>query len=497
LSKIRDLNDIQVFEDILWDLKESNLIYLFVNEGVQYISSAQDYISEKGIAKHVWRLSDDLSVVRERVSIEEFIRFKKKFGTVLELTDSQYDAVNLIMKSNFSLLIGAPGTGKTFTVKTIIEMLQHFGFIRDGGVGLAAPTGIAAKILDGATGILAQTVHRMLKFQPETNDFYYNDYERLEQCDLIIVDEISMLDVNLANSVLKAVANKTQVVFIGDKNQLPSVDKGAVLRDLMLFPDVVVAELTHGRRFSDESGIGICAKDINNGMPPSCVNKPSGDFYFKKSFGINSLQKDIVSYFTKAIEQLHCELDDIQVLTPKVVGELGSANLSKMIKAAINPSNYAPTIKYNEQEFSVGDRVVLLQNMYTKNVYNGDIGKVISVTPSQRRLVVEFKDEVADFVGGEINFLTLAYAISVHKSQGSQFPIVLMPFHQIYGTMLYRSLVYTGVTRAQKAFIGLGDFQSLAYAARVDNSIHRKTTLLGHLTEQNFRIDQRSTLILT
>lgn len=493
VDKLGTLVSPQKILDVIWQLNAKGVVYLFQNDAVNYISTTVDYMNEKGVAKHVWRLTDDLSAVAE-IDVEQYLSDQHQKGNKIQPTPSQLLALKGIVNNNLSLLIGAPGRGKTFTVKIVIDILIKYGVINKDKVGLAAPTGIASKILEEATGFPASTVHRLLKYLPETGDFEYNEYERMEELDLLLVDESSMLDAYMSNCCLRAVANKTRVVLLGDKNQLSSVDKGSVLRDLIKFGGVPTYELVEGKRFSEDSDISICAEDINSGNPPSVVNKSGGNFFFKKAFSQHQIKQELLSYIVKAQQQFGLELDDIQVLTPMVVGTLGSDALSLMIKTSLNPTPKNESVVYKEKMFGLNDRVILRQNMYDKGVYNGDIGKVISVISNQK-IVVEFSKEIAEFSGAELSQVDLAYAVSVHKAQGSQFPVVIMPFHSTYGLMLYRSLAYTGITRTKLKFIGIGDFSSLAYAAKNDISEHRETTLLGHLNQANLRISELQTLV--
>ena len=494
LEKLGRLVDANKVVDVIWHLRDKGIVSLFECKNIQYISLTTDYMNEKGVAKHVMRLCDDLSTVRN-VDVDAYLAEKNSnLDEKIELKPSQMRAVKGIVKNNLSLLIGAPGRGKTFTVKLVIEALIASGDVKSDAIGLAAPTGMASKILGASTGRESSTVHRLLKYQPETGTFHYNEYERMEELQLLIVDEISMLDAYMANSLLKSVANKTQVVLIGDKYQLPSVDKGSVIRDLIESNMIPVYELTEGVRFSERSELGVCATDVNEGRPPSVVNKPGGSFFFKKGDTPENILKLILEYIQRSISQFQVELDDVQVITPKVKGVLGNLSISKYIKEALNPTDIGSSVIYGDKCFGMSDRVILKQNMYAKSVYNGDIGKVISVFPREKKIVVEFKDQIAEFEGAQLTVLDLAYAITVHKSQGSQFGVVIMPFHSSHGIMLYRSLVYTGMTRSQKAFVGLGDFNSMVYAAKTDNSDLRITTLLGHMLDINFRIDEKSSL---
>ena len=493
LEKLGRLVDPSQLVDVIWQLREKGVIFLYENSGEQYVSLTFDYMNEKGVAKHALRLEDDLTHVRH-VDFDAYLQKQKEKGIIIEPTASQLEAIKGILKSNISLLIGGPGMGKTFTVKLVIDALVSSGYIKKDAIGLAAPTGIASKILETATSLEAQTVHRLLKYLPETGSFQYNEYERMEELQLLLVDEYSMLDAYMSNCLLKAVANKTQVVIIGDKCQLPSVEKGAVLRDLISSGKIPTFELLEGRRFSERSEIGICASDINNGVPPSAVNRKEGSFYFKRALAPKDIVSLIIDYISRTQNQFGLELDDIQVLTPRLKGALGSIELSKVIKQHFNPTDVTESVVYNDKVFGVGDRVILKQNMYSKSVYNGDIGKIINIYPKERRVLVEFKDQITDFEGAQLVVLDLAYAISVHKSQGSQFPVVIMPFHSSHGIMLYRSLVYTGVTRTQTAFVGIGDFNSLVHAARTDTSSLRQTSLVGHLLDENYRIDSRDSL---
>lgn len=479
---------------VIWGLYENKRISLYQIGDIQYLSTSQDFYSEKSIAKHSWRLIDDLAHVRRNINIDSYLSELAMKGKAVSLTPSQAKAISGAVVSNFSLLIGPPGRGKTFTVKLLIDILSRFGHINKSKVGLVAPTGIAAKNLGNAAGMPAETIHRLLKYVPETGEFEFNEENRLENLDFVAVDEASMLDVNIGHSLLRAIANKTQVVVIGDKDQLQSVDRGAVLRDLMRYSRIPIFELKEGKRFSEESAIGIVSDDINNGRAPSVVNKKGGGFYFKKAIAGADIVAQLLKCIRVAKKQFNCTLNDIQVLTPKVVGGLGSDELSRVIKEFANPHEDRPTLWFQERCFSDGDRVVLTQNLYTKGVYNGDIGYVCFVNEKLGTLYVEFDTELVEFKGAELRLLSLAYALSVHKSQGSQFKVVIMPFHKELSFMLHRSMVYTAITRAKEAFIGIGDYSVLLRSKDYDVSDDRVTTLVEHLESKILRIDSIETL---
>jgi exodeoxyribonuclease V alpha subunit len=493
-SKLRGNYKIETILLRIWSLVIKGRIVIYSFDGLQCVSLLSDYQVEMQIAKHVRRLSEDISSARSQVDIRKYV--KDRYNEGIKFTEGQVAALETLVRSNFGVLVGPPGTGKTFIVRHILRVLIEYGVIKSDKVAMAAPTGKSANVLSQATGRPVSTIHRLLRYHPDTDSFYYDEFCKMEDLEILIVDEFSMVDMYMGNSLLQSVSCNTQVILLGDKCQLQSVEKGCVLRDIVGHNGAVVCDLFEGKRFKNTSDIGICSKDIMNGFPPSSVNKKGGSFYFKSAVSVRDIESEILSYIEKTSKIYNLSPLDIQVLTPKVVGSLGSVSLSNIIKERFNPVSDVDCISYGGSSFSVNDRVVIQKNMYKKEVFNGDVGIIISVNSDDASLIVKCGKVLVTLVGWEIGQLTLSYALSIHKSQGSQYPVVIIPFHTVLEYMLYRSIIFTGVTRSQVAFVGIGSFDALCYGVNRDISQDRMTALSGHLSNTVNRISDFNTLLV-
>lgn len=487
-----DLTDKQIKKH-LWVLSESSRVVFFVYDDEKYLSLSSDFNVELGIAKHVSRLCDDLTFARKQLDVDGYVKIQSESGLVF--TDSQKETFRGVVNANFSIVIGGPGTGKTFTVKHLIAFLLDGGVIDPERIALAAPTGKSANVLSDATGYSVSTVHRFLKYQPETGVFLHDEFFKLDNLDLLVVDEFSMVDMSMSHSLFQAIPSVTQVIILGDTGQLESVGKGSVLRDLISYGGVPVFELSEGKRFSNESDIGISSKDIQNGQPPTVVNRPSGSFFFKKALFVSDIEREILNYIPKCAKLSGVDVLDVQVLAPNVVGRLGSVALSRLIKNCFNPPIEGGSLVLGDKVFNLKDRVVVEKSIYLKDVFNGEVGTIVGLDNERCIVDVQFGTRMVTLEGREVGYLALSYALSVHKSQGSQYSVVIMPFHSSQGRMLYRSIVFTGVTRARSIFVGVGSFDELCRGVFTDLSKNRKTVLTGHLSSLVYRITAFDTLI--
>ena len=402
------------------------------------------------------------------------------------LNAEQLQAVHRAMTSPVSILTGGPGVGKTTTVAAMVNAALARGW----AVKLAAPTGRAAKRLSEATGQNATTIHRLLQYNAKLKGFSFNPETPLP-CKFLILDEVSMLDVPLARALFRAVRPGTHVVLVGDKDQLPSVGPGAVLHDLIACGCFPVTELKQIYRQAAGSRIITSAHEVNCGIVPQLVNPPRGtrgDFYFYAGEDPVKTAEFIASLVSRSVPQFFGldPMEDIQVLTPMRRGECGTIALNQVLQAVLNPpSPDKPELTLNSDPpriFRLGDRVMQTKNNYEKQVFNGEMGRIIEVKPATKSFVVLFDQARVEYQSADCGQLLHAYAITIHKSQGSEFPCVIMPLLPQHHIMLQRNLLYTGMTRARQLFILLGSEYSVKTAVRNNTPMQRYSLLAWRLT---------------
>jgi exodeoxyribonuclease V alpha subunit len=398
------------------------------------------------------------------------------------LSDEQRDGVRTALLSRFMVLTGGPGTGKTTSTKAIVTAFEEL----KKEVLIASPTGRAAKRASEVTGREAKTVHRLLEFDPEQRGFKRGPDSPLE-CDVLIVDECSMLDMVLSYSLLKAVPNEAQVVFVGDVDQLPSVGPGNVLRDLIDSGVVPVARLTQVFRQAAQSLIITNAHAINQGRFPSLPPASEGkDCAFVKAEEPEEVAEKIVAIVARSLPKRGYKPNDIQVLTPMQRGSAGAAHLNTRLQETLNPPlpEKAEVVR-GSRLFRVGDRVMQIVNNYDKGVYNGDIGAVMSVNHEDSVLGVQFTDAQGttdvSYEFSDIDELTLAFATSIHKSQGSEYPVVVLAVHTQHYMLLQRNLLYTALTRAKKFAVLVGSQRAIGMAVKKQSDTKRHTRLKERL----------------
>ena len=394
--------------------------------------------------------------------------------TGIEYDEVQVEAIRQAIASKVMVLTGGPGTGKTTTTKAIIAALQSAGM----RILLAAPTGRAAKRMSEATGMEAKTIHRLLEYNPQ--DGYKRNDENPLEGDALIVDECSMIDIILMNNLTKALPTTMRLVLVGDIDQLPSVGAGNVLRDIIDSGVIPVVRLTRIFRQAQSSRIVMSAHAINRGCFPDISNGQHTDFFFMKQEEPEKVAETIVSLVRDRLPKAYRQpTANIQVLTPMQRGVVGAANLNVALQQALN-HNTAALVR-GGYTFKEGDRVMQLRNNYDKDVYNGDLGYVRSVDMEERTLTVDFDGQMVEYEASELDELTLAYATTIHKSQGSEYPIVVMPVLMTHYVMLQRNLIYTGITRAKKICVLVGQTKALAYAIHNMKVLKRNTRLKERL----------------
>lgn len=394
--------------------------------------------------------------------------------TGIQYDDVQIRAIKKALRSKVMVLTGGPGTGKTTTTQGIIAALKSKGL----EVQLAAPTGRAAKRMSEATGMYAETIHRLLEFHP-LEGYRRNEDNPLDG-DALIVDECSMIDIILMSHLMKALPARMRLIMVGDIDQLPSVGPGNVLRDIIDSERIPVIRLTRIFRQAQNSQIVMGAHSINQGQFPDIRNRRNTDFKFIVEDDKEAVAGKIVSLVKEEIPTTYgYSASDIQVLTPMQKGEIGGANLNSALQTALNTSEICLT--KGGSSFKIGDRVMQLRNNYKKSVFNGDLGYVESINTDEKTLKVNFDDSIVEYESSDLDEITLAYASTIHKSQGSEYPVVVMPVMMSHYIMLQRNLIYTGLTRAKKLCIMIGTRQALGCAIRNMAVLKRNTMLKDRL----------------
>ena len=383
--------------------------------------------------------------------------------TGLTLAKSQAEAIRLALRSKILVVTGGPGVGKTTIVNSILRILAA----KAVKLLLCAPTGRAAKRMKEATGMEAKTIHRLLEIDPKSFGFKRNEENPLD-CDLLVVDESSMVDVSLMQSLVKAIPDHAALLIVGDIDQLPSVGPGQVLADIIGSGVVPVVRLTEVFRQAAQSKIITSAHRINQGYIPD-LTKPDGDsdFYFVPAADPEQAVERIVDLVQTRIPKRFGlnAIRDIQVLCPMNRGGVGARSLNIELQAALNPAGDRKVERFG-WTFSPGDKVMQIENDYDKEVYNGDIGYVTGVDPEAGELVAKFDGNDVTYAFGELDTLVPAYAITIHKSQGSEYPAVVIPVMTQHYTMLQRNLLYTGVTRGKQLVILVGQPKAVAIAVK-------------------------------
>ena len=446
--------------------------------------------AERSLAAGIGHL---LNAGQERLPAFAAVDWQKALGwlrnrTGQDLAAGQQEAVKLALTNKVAVLTGGPGCGKSFTIRSVVELATA----KKASLVLVAPTGRAAKRLAELTGHEASTVHRLLELQPGGDPRYDRDHPL--DADVVVVDECSMMDVILANKLIKAVPEGAHLLLVGDVDQLPSVGAGEVLRDLLTANTIPRVRLTQIFRQAQQSGVVLNAHRINHGQPPQLTGYR--DFYWftcdpPAESGLHPAEEtaklvvDIVARRIPAKFALD-PVRDVQVLTPMHRGPAGAGTLNGLLQDALTPErDGTPEKRYGDRVFRVGDKVIQLRNDYTKGkagVFNGTVGTVIGMSLQEQTLaVLTDEDEQIDYDFAELDELAHAYAITIHRSQGSEYPAVVVPLTTSSWMMLQRNLLYTGVTRAKQLIVLVGSRRALAQAVRTPGAGRRHTALTHRL----------------
>lgn len=434
------------------------------------------YYAEDGSAKRLQSLLSDTSLFNSDVAAEPEAEYGSK-GSGIVYDEVQQAAIQKALDSKVMVLTGGPGTGKTTTTQGIIATFRA----RHMSILLAAPTGRAAKRMTEATGMEAKTIHRLLEYNPM--DGYKRNEENPLEGDALIVDECSMIDILLFYNLMKAIPSNMRLILVGDIDQLPSVGAGNVLRDIIDSRQIPVVRLTRIFRQAQSSRIVMNAHAINAGQFPNIKNGLDTDFFFINQVDADEIVKLIIGLVRDRLPKKYgYPPREVQVLTPMQRGTVGAGNLNIELQNALNPTG--PSLARGGYSFRQGDKVMQIRNNYDKNVFNGDIGYITAVDQNERTLTVTFDSRPIEYDITELDEIVLAYAITIHKSQGSEFPVVVMPVTMKHFVMLQRNLIYTGITRAKKICVLVGTTKALAYAIHNQTVSKRNTLLKERLNEK-------------
>lgn len=480
-----------IIEQAITDLALQGQIVLEAALSNQPVYLKALYISEQGATERL-RVILTAAAAPMSIDVERALVWLEEKQRIC-LAEQQKEAIRQATRSKALVITGGPGTGKTTIVNSIIKILER----KNRTILLCAPTGRAAKRMAEATGREAKTIHRLLEFNPRCQRFERNLDNPLE-ADLIVVDEMSMVDGVLFYNLLKALPQSCQIILVGDVDQLPSVGPGNVLRDLIRSSVVPVVTLTEIFRQAQESMIVVNAHRINHGEMPYSGRKDeerdgasvaeeerikNADFYF--------IERDEPEAILATIKELVCRriptrfgfdpLTDIQVLTPMHRGILGSIQLNAELQALLN--GQGESIMRGNRMYRVGDKVMQIRNNYDLDVFNGDIGRIVSINTEEHQVQVRFEERLVTYDTGDLDELILGYACSIHKAQGSEYPVVVMPLHTQHYTLLQRNLLYTAITRGRKLVVMVGSRKAVAIAVKNNRIEARNTQMAERLRE--------------
>ena len=467
------------------------------------------YYAELGVANQFLRLlipcQEQSTALQTSDSTPSLTQLEREMG--IRFAPQQREAIHTAMTTPAMILTGGPGTGKTTTVVGMIRLFEAEG----RRITLTAPTGRAAKRLSETTGSEAKTIHRLLEFSPQNNGFKRNRQNPLDT-DVVIVDETSMVDLVLMNRLMQAIRPTTTVILIGDTDQLPSVGAGNVLRELIDSQKIPVIQLTEIFRQAQESMIVTNAHRINKGDFPELTGTTDRNFFFMEEEDPDAIVELICSLIADRLPQ-HYDyhpIDDIQLLCPMRRGTLGTENLNRRLQEILNPEYTAPVsyplekarfgfqthrqvprrgevtspISRTAGGFRVGDKVMQVRNNYDYDVFNGDIGRVVNIEHIDKKVYIQFPDKQVAYDTADLGEIVLAYATTVHKAQGSEYPVVVIPLHTQHYLMLQRNLLYTGITRAKERVVIVGTKRAIGICIRNNQVMQRNSYLAERLQER-------------
>lgn len=467
-----------LLKNALHDLYNEAKIKLISDSNQHFIALWPHYFAEKGTAQKIEQLlqqpiqhtvNSDMVYQSLRVTAEHEI----------SLNEDQQRGILACLQNKITIITGGPGTGKTTLIKKLLSILDEHRLIYK----LAAPTGRAAKRITEGTGKFALTIHRLLEFDVASRNFTKNEQNAI-QSDYIIIDEASMIDIFLAHAILKATPFTGHLVLIGDVDQLPSVGAGNFLNDLIASSKVTTIRLTQIFRQAQDSLIVVNAHKVNEGeFPVSSLPDAKKDFVYIKENNPASVNQHLEDLFRSSLQRHAIFPSDTMVLVPMNRGIVGTQQINLYLQSLLNPiRDTTKQLAHGIYRYATGDRVMQIRNNYDKNVFNGDTGTIDDINITDKIIFVKFYERVVEYEYSDLDELVLAYAISIHKSQGSEYPAVIIPIFMQHFTLLQRNLIYTAITRAKKLCILIGQPKAIAMAIKNNKGLERTTFLQKYLT---------------